>query len=123
MTTIRKMIIEPEPAQAQHTPVPWQTDGRWISASDFRPGTLFIADCAVSSGYRSQEETKANAQLIVRACNNVQRLADALRDSVSAMERMDARLLTLTNSPKECEKGEIVRGREALAEYESEVRA
>jgi hypothetical protein len=52
---------------AKPTPGPWQTDGRWISASDFRPGSLFLADCAVSSGYRSQEETQANARLIASA--------------------------------------------------------
>lgn len=42
-------------------------------------------------------------------------LLEALQASVSAMRRMDARLLKLTNSPKECEKGEIVRAESAIA--------
>ena len=40
---------------------------------------------------------------------------EALREAVNAMERMDAALLKTTDSPKECEKGEVTRCRAALA--------
>lgn len=47
-------------------------------------------------------------------------LLAALKETVPAMERMDAMLLKITHSPKECEKGEIVRARAAIAKAEKE---
>ncbi len=57
--------------------------------------------------------SEENANLVVASVNHSAKLAEALRESVSAMERMDARLLKL------CDKGEIVRSKQALAAYEA----
>lgn len=48
-----------------HTPGPWRVrpDGVTIQGN----GTLYVADCRVSSDYRSDKETRANAKLIAAA--------------------------------------------------------
>ena len=57
---------------------------------------------------------------IVKCVNMHDELVDALENSVSAMNRMDALLLKLTNSPYECEKGEIARAKSAIAKAKGE---
>lgn len=49
------------------------------------------------------------------AVNNFDAMREALEESVNAMRRMDRKLLELTNSPLECEKGEIARSESILA--------
>lgn len=60
-------------------------------------------------------DNKANAAYLVHAANVLPGLVEALRESIAAMERMDSLLLKLTGSPKECDKGEIVRARQAIS--------
>lgn len=71
-------------APVEHTPIPWITDGRFISASDFRPGTGFIADTEISSSLRKPGESKANAEFICRAVNTHDNLLKALKDLLNA---------------------------------------
>jgi len=48
------------------------------------------------------------------------KLLRALEESLAAMERMDALLLKLTDSPHDCDKGEITRARAAIAQAKGE---
>lgn len=100
--------------KTEHSPLPWDgpficsvrgTEEKYaVSRGDFMTGRTVFSDA-----------TKEDAEFIVRACNNHDRLVGALKESLEAMERMDALLLKLTNSPKDCEKGEIERARQALS--------
>lgn len=69
---------------SKHTPIPWSTDGAYVlplaDQAKAQPGTLFVAMCGISSSYRPPEETKANAEFIVRACNNHDALVATVRD-------------------------------------------
>lgn len=60
------------------------------------------------------EEMEANARLIAAAPE----LLENLKNAVNAMRRMDRKLLEITNSPFECEKGEIVDALKAIAKAE-----
>jgi hypothetical protein len=76
------------PAQAQHSPLPWtywsrQATGRYpdYSLRTFRKYGISTADNSQTiADIQERDEAEANARLIVRACNNAERLADALRD-------------------------------------------
>lgn len=90
-------------AQAQHSPLPWHLSGYHSFKVVARSrGDATICDCTnpVFQDLREQEE---NARLIVRACNNAQRLADAL----------ELCLVFLPTEATSCES----KAREALAEW------
>lgn len=53
-------------------------------------------------------------RLLAESVSREQAFRNSLRECVAALERMDARLLRLTDSPKEYELGEIVRARRLL---------
>lgn len=68
-----------KPDTASHSPLPWALEG----AMKITSGIRYTANCFVGSERAAElEESKANADYIVRACNNAQRLADALNDAL-----------------------------------------
>lgn len=73
---------------SKHTPGPWSTDGHYVvPTSDFdkaQPGTLFVALCGISSSYRPNEETHANAALIAAAPEMLHALELALGQLVGS---------------------------------------
>lgn len=84
-------------APVEHTPIPWITDGRFISASDFRPGTGFIADTEISSSLRKPGESKANAEFICRAVNTHDKLLKALQAFVRATKDTEDSTIEILN--------------------------
>ncbi len=73
---------QPVPAQAQHSPLPWNQDptgdvGWWLIGTSDRP-------IATVENSDNDEVEQANAEFIVRACNNAQRLADSLKEMMHA---------------------------------------
>ncbi len=66
--------------------------------------------CKVENTLTTPRVTTSNALLIAAAPE----LLEALQASLVAMERMDALLLELTHSTKDCEKQEIVLARAAI---------
>lgn len=100
----------------KHTPGPW-TDSLGMAGRPVVSAVNQSLDIAVMSlRGKTEEEVYSNARLIAAAPE----LLEALEESLAAMERMDALLLKLTESPKECEKGEIVRARSVIAKAKGE---
>lgn len=103
----------PAPAQAQHSPLPWKIDEAYdLPLAIIEDTENGYGVCELEFG--DTEQAKANARLIVRACNNAQRLAEALTFLIRCSERgldQSATHEGLTN----CK--EIADAREALAEW------
>lgn len=69
------------PAQAQHSPLPWKSVEDQVGIiiePQANRGASYVA-IIDNRGCRDQGTREANAAFIVRACNNAQRLADALK--------------------------------------------
>lgn len=98
--------------QTNHTPGPWYTPTR-LSSSDSRLGAVLNdkSDAIVIVAAADPDEEIANARLIASA----PALLACLRECVDTLERLDARLLRLTESPYENPLGEVTRGRAAIA--------
>lgn len=64
---------------AAHTPIPWETTGRFIRGSIRvgRHGTPDVCDVYVDGN--APAEAQANAHFIVRACNNHEALLKAAK--------------------------------------------
>ncbi len=73
--------------------------------SFLEPGALAIVPFANLEAMRMDATTAQQDRKELRA---------RLSECVTALERLDARLLSITFSPRECELGEIVRARAAL---------
>lgn len=72
----------------KHTPIPWNNSGLGIITA-YHPGKVqIIGDVTTAS--TTEEEQEANANFIVRACNNHESLLDACRTAlVAATETHD----------------------------------
>lgn len=87
------------------------TAGAWVSDKNGdMVSTASGHDICTVFGQVQNGEGEANARLISAAPE----LLKSLIESLAAMERMDTLLLELTDSPKECEKGEIIRARAVI---------
>lgn len=73
----------------QITPLPWQTDGRFLSGSEFRSGTPFIADIAISSSHWKPGQPKAHAAYLAHSANMLPKLANLAERSLLALHEDD----------------------------------
>lgn len=65
-------------SEIKHTPLPWQYNYDDVLASEY-------ADDLICNCEWRDEEGKANAAFIVRACNSHYELLEALKDTLSAL--------------------------------------
>ena len=69
---------------SEHTPLPWVQEGHFVRPTTPTLGSLFVAE----THFREDpEETNANAEFIVRACNAHPALVAAARKKVCAWEQ------------------------------------
>ena len=110
----RELEQAPDPIADDKPEHPAFTPGPWYFVDDVPGAEIGYRAIVAQDGElicNPSPMGAANASLIA----NAPALYAALEEALAAMGRMDTRLLRLTGSPNECEKGEIVRARAALA--------
>lgn len=63
----------------KHTPLPWEVVETEHTLHVRSNGTLFVADCMSEKDRSDIDEDRANADLIVLAVNNHEKLVEALK--------------------------------------------
>jgi hypothetical protein len=71
---------------SKHTPLPWRADlegkGGWVMGPQSEPSGAFVI-CWRPPWEARSDESDANAEFIVRACNNHEKLLEALKEIVA----------------------------------------
>ena len=72
----------------KHTPTPWFADGIIIESKSGNIGLMNLA--------RPEDESKANAAFIVKACNMHKELVEALKEVLDTLNPQDGEITTMT---------------------------
>jgi enoyl-[acyl-carrier-protein] reductase (NADH) len=127
MITLKKDLVKRSKKTLQHT------QGHWYVVKDEWGEPCIIKNrysiIAITSDTSKNEANARRIVACVNACesiptevlenNIIKKIFESLEESVKAMKKMDVLLLSITDSKKKYEKGEITRAKVVIAKVKS----